>query len=203
MGRDGHDEVEVTGAGLALGTLPGQADALPRRHPRRDVDVVATRPVRSGQRDATASAGVRVLERELDLHFLIGAPHRTATAPTEDPAEQVIEVDVPTEDVVARDRRPTFESGRSGAARSPRARGPARAALRGGPQIGIDVVGHLAELRPEAVVLRPRLGVGEHVVGLGDVLEALLRARVLVHVGVVLAGELSVGALDLVRGSGP
>src|SRR5204862_296502 len=51
-----------------------------------------------------------------------------------------------------------------------------------------------------AVVLLALLGVGEDVVGLGDLLEALLGPLVArVAVGVVLARELAVGLLDLIR----
>ena len=41
------------------------------------------------------------------------------------------------------------------------------------------------------------LGVGEHLVGGGDLLEPVLRRRVGIDVGVQLAGELAVGALEL------
>ena len=53
-----------------------------------------------------------------------------------------------------------------------------------------------------AVVLLALLGVAEHVVGLGDLLEALLGLLVAgVAVGVVLARELAVGLLDLLGAS--
>ena len=52
-----------------------------------------------------------------------------------------------------------------------------------------------------AVVLLALLGVAEHVVGLGDLLEARLGLLVVgVAVGVVLARELAVGLLDLLGG---
>src|SRR5215207_10996717 len=54
--------------------------------------------------------------------------------------------------------------------------------------------------QPAAVVALALLRVREHVVGLGDLLEAVLRAGVLVRVRVVLARELAVGLLDLVLG---
>ena len=51
-----------------------------------------------------------------------------------------------------------------------------------------------------AVVLLALLGVAEHVVGLGDLLEALLRRLVVgIAIGVVGAGEFAVGLLDLLR----
>src|SRR5579883_2346974 len=56
----------------------------------------------------------------------------------------------------------------------------------------------------EAVVLRAPLGVGEHLVGFADLLEALLRLapRLGVPVGVPLERELAVGLLDLLLGRG-
>ncbi len=51
------------------------------------------------------------------------------------------------------------------------------------------------------VVLLALLGIAEHVVGLGDLLEARLRLLVVrVAVGVVLTRELAVGLLDLLGG---
>lgn len=49
----------------------------------------------------------------------------------------------------------------------------------------------------QAVVARPCLRVREHAVGLADLLEALLGARVLVDVGVQAAGQPAVGGLQL------
>jgi hypothetical protein len=53
---------------------------------------------------------------------------------------------------------------------------------------------------PERVVPLAKLRGGQHLVGLGDLLEPLLRFRVLVDVRVVGAGDLAVCALDVVRG---
>ena len=66
-------------------------------------------------------------------------------------------------------------------------RGPAAGAARGA-----------AGEEPAAVVALALLGVREHVVGLGDLLEALLRAGLLVLVRVVAARELAVRLLDVV-----
>ena len=57
-----------------------------------------------------------------------------------------------------------------------------------------------AEDRAAAVVLLALLRVPERVVGLGDLLEAVLRPGVLVGVRVVLAGQLAVGLLDVLLG---
>jgi len=53
---------------------------------------------------------------------------------------------------------------------------------------------------PEPVVLSPLLGVGEHLVRLGDLAEPALRLLLvpLVGVGVVLLGQAAEGTLDLV-----
>ena len=55
----------------------------------------------------------------------------------------------------------------------------------------------------EAVVELAPLGVGENLVGLDDLAEAMIGIRLVRHVGVHLAGEAAEGALDLlgVRGS--
>jgi hypothetical protein len=54
-----------------------------------------------------------------------------------------------------------------------------------------------------AVVLLALLGIGEHRVGLADLLELRLGLLVAgVDVGVVLAGELAVGGLDVLFGRG-
>ena len=55
----------------------------------------------------------------------------------------------------------------------------------------------------ELVVLRPLLGVAEHLVGLVDQLEAVGRLGVFVDVRVVLTGQAAVGGLDLLLGRGP
>src|SRR6185503_10393634 len=56
------------------------------------------------------------------------------------------------------------------------------------------------EHRAAPVVLLALVRIAEHVVGLGDRLEALLGPRVGVRVRVVLARELAVGLLDVLLG---
>ena len=81
----------------------------------------------------------------------------------------------------------------------PRARGPGRAARRPAAEEGVHDVGErepgalaeaagAAERVAAAVVRRPLLRVGEHLVGARDLLEPLLRLRVGVDVGVAAAG---------------
>ena len=93
-----------------------------------------------------------------------------------------------------------------------RARGPATAATAEGAaaaEEGVeDVVDPAAAaeaervaaepLGAEAVVALPLLGVGQHLVGDGDLLEALLGRGIGVGVGVELPGQAAVGALDVV-----
>ena len=55
------------------------------------------------------------------------------------------------------------------------------------------------EVLAECVVAATQLGIRQHVVGLGDVLEPLLGLGVLVDVGVVLARQPAIGALDVGR----
>src|SRR6266542_838370 len=103
-----------------------------------------------------------------------------------------------------RDLEPVLEIGAT-----PRARAPA--ATTSAPEEALDqVLEHRAEARlesggsgarpghrAEAIVLRPLVRIGEHAVGLADLLEALLGsvvARILV--GVELAGEGAVGVLE-------
>jgi hypothetical protein len=56
-----------------------------------------------------------------------------------------------------------------------------------------------SEVLAEGVVAATQLGIRQHVVGLGDVLEPLLGLGVLVDVGVVLARQPAVGPLDVGR----
>ena len=207
MRGDPDHQVQVAGrrAARALAALAGQPDALAVGDPRRDGDLDG--PVAAGARDRerAATTVVRLLDGDLQLRLLVGprdpAPVAAARRPeaaeaAEDVAEQVLDVDA----LGAAGARP-----RPGAAARASARpGPVAAApgARSGPcprpRLRVDVLGHLAELVAERVVAPPGVGVRQHVVGLGDLLEARLRAGVLVDVGVGGAGQLPVGALDLV-----
>ena len=76
------------------------------------------------------------------------------------------------------------------------------------PRARAQVSGSTSVRAPAEVRRRTRrsgavLRVGQHVVGLGDLLEPVLGGRVLVDVGVVLPGQLPVGALDLVLARRP
>ena len=64
--------------------------------------------------------------------------------------------------------------------------------------IGNGVVVDPAVLTAEIDDL-PLRGIGEHLVGCGDLLELLLGSRIGVDVGMQLPGQLAVGTLDLIR----
>ena len=57
-------------------------------------------------------------------------------------------------------------------------------------RLRVHVLGHLPEVRAEGVVAAPGLRIGQHVVGLGDVLEPVLGSGILVDVGVVSRASL-------------
>src|SRR6202022_1331113 len=81
----------------------------------------------------------------------------------------------------------------------------------GGPATGLRLVlarKLLLALDPlpvgaHLVVLRPLLGIAEHLVGFIDQLEPIGSLRVLVDVGVVLPSQASIGGLDLLLGGRP
>ena len=58
----------------------------------------------------------------------------------------------------------------------------------------------LLPVRAECVVPLALLGILEHLIGLTDLLELRLGARLFVHVRVELARQLAIGGLDLVGG---
>src|SRR5205085_6455033 len=126
-------------------------------------------------RDLGLDAAQRVLEREVDHRLEVGSAHpalgaRPRAAAAPAAAEEPAEQVAEIADVEVE----------------------ARAAEPAGPRHPI---------RAEGVVLLPLLRVGEEVVGVLHLLEPLLGGVVArVPVRVVLAGELAVGLLDLVRG---
>src|SRR4029453_17808337 len=142
-------------------------------------------PARPRQAARAAPAPVGLFDGQLELGLLVGPGHRPGRpAASEQAAEQVLQVDVvealaADEDLVLVERPAA-----SGAARRPPAR-PSGPSAGPGP---LSPLGDLPEVGTEAVVAGPGAGVGEHMVGLVDLLEPLLGARVLVHVGVVAAG---------------
>src|SRR4051794_24245324 len=195
---DAHAQEEVArgAAADARPALAGEPDALAVADAARDVDLEVA-PV--AEREAPPPAARGLLERELELGLLVAAAHRepveaaaapAAAAPSaaaEQALEEVVDVAVAELDADVVEAAAPVEALVPAAARRTAGGSPgALRLLRGAPVLA------------EAVVLGALLGVAEDVVGLGDLLEAVLGARLLVDVRVVLAGEPPVGPADLV-----
>ena len=196
-----HHQVEVAGRCAAVPCPPWPASRMrwPSVTPGGIVDLVAARAVGAGQRDRAAARRGRPPRRSASSSASWSAPgigphDRGADRP---PNRSPNRSSMSTSWSPNRRRgpRPLAAAGAAAAA------GPAPAAaagLRPCPGLRVDVLGHLAEVVAEGVVAAARLRVGQHVVRLVDLLEPLLGAGVLVDVGVVGAGQLAVGLLDLV-----
>src|SRR2546428_2866755 len=81
--------------------------------------------------------------------------------------------------------------------RTARLAAPEVASGKGLEEVADAEVAEAAAGGAEHVVALAALRVGEHLIGLGDLLEALRRVRSPVHIGVALPGELVVGTADL------
>jgi len=144
---------------------------------------------------------ISVVDADLYLRFLVGAPGRPPAPPTEQAAKEVVQVDVTVAEalgekvVVHRGRRP---SAPTTGALAPAPGALALAARRPGP--GIHALGSLAKGRSVAIVPGPSVGIGKDVVGLGKLFEALLGSRVLVDIGMVAPRQLAISTLNLVGG---
>src|SRR3989449_1342726 len=191
--RRDRDELAVT---LPLGRthLPPTA----ARRARHEALPLGPRPSARGtghrilDRDLFAPASGHVLERDLEVHP--GVPTRRRSPPSSDrtASEEILEQS-PTE--AARPAEDRLEEIR--------------------PKNVLDVLGMgepgpvealatphllLEPVRPELIVDLPLLVVAEDLVGLGELLELLLRDLriVLVQVRMIFLGEAAVGVLDLV-----
>lgn len=202
MGLDTHPQVQVARGGVttALAALARQPDALPVGDTWRHVDLIPPRlPGGTGERDGATAAPVRLLDGERQFGLLVRSGDATSGgSQAEHGAEQVLDVDALRAEVVA-------EAGGVPDTWASRARGPpaAEAAARSGRDPFVEVLGDLAEILAEAVVTGPGLRVRQDAVCLVEVLETLLRPRVLVDVGVVPAGKLAICLLDLVLARAP
>ena len=171
-------------SGSSAPPLAGEAYPLAVADPGRDVDlVVAT----VAKRDLPSATPGSLLERQLELRLLIRAPGREAietggsppsATSTKEALEEVAEPGAVAE-LDANVAKPAL------LCEIPKASGAG------------DVLPRLP-IGPQAVVALPLLGVAQHLVGLGVLLEAVLGTRVLVDVRVVLASELAVGATNVV-----
>jgi hypothetical protein len=133
-----------------------------------------------------------LLDRHLDLGGLVSARYWSPASPAaagEQPAEELLEVDVLAAGVAEAARR---RASAPGPGPSPSSSSCAAPLLR------VDILRNLPEIRAERVVAPPGARVGQHRVGLRDVFEAILSPWILIDIRVVRPRELSVGTLDLI-----
>ena len=129
----------------------------------------------AGDRDLLLRTEGRLFKRQLNaradvvaLHGGAGAAARAAAAAAEKAAENIAEVAEIAESCTAE-----------------------RAASRIRVEIRVDT------REAVLIVARALIRIGEHLVGLVDLLEFFFRARIVVHVRMILRGKLAVGALDI------
>src|SRR5262245_29063 len=194
-------QVEVTGR-CPPGSLPalaGQPDPLTVGDAGRNGDLQAARAIRAGNLDPAMHALVGLLNGQLQPELLIGpgdgAPVAPA-APPEHATEEVLDVDA-----LHRPLRAEVEPHALLPRRLPTGAWSARPRSRPGPGPGLRIypLRHLPEVVPERVIAASQLRIGQHVIRLGDLLEALLRIGRLVDVRMVGARQLPVRPLDLLR----
>ena len=171
--------------------MPGQPDSLAVQDTGRNVDVVLP----SVQSESAFAAPIRLFQGQFQFRFLIGAGNRPVPATAaEHLPEEVLEVDAALATDTATEVHPSAPAPTA----VPAAAEPAAVPTGACPDPFVVVLGHTPEVGAEPVVAFPGVRVGQHLVGLVGLLEPVLRSGVLVHVGVILAGQLAVGLLDFV-----
>ncbi len=181
MRPETHQEVEIARWGLTATrrALAGDADALAFTHPGRDLDLEAPLTIK---REASPSSRQGLLERELEYRLAIAPAEWSAVGRTSALAEQALK-----------------EVGVAALAEF-----DADIGAKSGASEEILEVGHVwslsarTSLIAQTVVPLALLGIGEDLVRLPHLLEALLGVAVLIDVRVVLASELSVRAANVV-----
>src|SRR5262249_8955675 len=206
--RDVDVEIEIPGAVRARGALALQADALAAAHALRHLHGDRASRVRLGiaQRDRTAAAVRRFLERQRPAGLMIGPDHRCAASaragtrcrPTSSArtaalratahAEQLLEEIAEVAEVTELERF-------AGVAWlvAKRIEAWRRCAMR-------------LRIFPRRAVAIVALALGrilQHLVRLAELLEFLLGVLGLVDVGVVFPRQLPIGAIDLVACGSP
>ena len=147
------------------------------------------------------TAAVGLLNCQFDFGGLVRAGDRpeAARAPAaEQAAQQIVNIDIRRSAITeASSARPG--PGLPGSGPGPGS-GPAALPV---PLGRVYVLRYLSELRSERVVTTPGGRVRQHRVRLGDVLEPVFRARVLVDVRMMSTRELAVSPLDVVLAGVP
>src|SRR4051794_21825338 len=176
-----QQQIAVGPSADAATALAGEPDHLTVAHAGRDPDLDLAA---AAERQAPPAAGRRLLERELELGATVPAALREPSAAGRAPATAEHALEEVAEDVVS---EAAAEAGEAAAEAAAGALEPTRAGhvLAGSP------------VRAEPIVALALLRLAQHFVGLGDLLEAILRSRLLVHVRVVLAREPPVRAPDV------
>ena len=195
---DLHVEVAIGGAAEAGTALALQADLLPLGDPLRNLDVerpglgqdVALLVEAVGlQRERAAGAMVGFLQRDLDpIEDVLarnGEPGAAVPRPTIGPAGGTL-AEHRLEEVA--------EACRIGLGVA----AAAEAGLRLPARRRLEFLARRSAVAPQLVVLLALGRVFENLVGLTELLELLGRVFALVEIRVVVAGELSIGLLDLV-----
>src|SRR5262249_5758937 len=175
----------------------GQPDPLAIRDACRNVDLERAL-ARPAERDGLSAAPVGFLDGQRQFCLLVCARNRapppTCTA-AEDPAEQVLDVDVHSARAVPETAGAACSGTSSGAGPGTGSAPP--------PGLRIHVRRHLPEVRAERVVPSPGRRVRQDRVGLGYVLEPLLGGGIGVDVRVILAGQFPIGPLNLILAGVP
>src|SRR5258705_1124539 len=189
-----EEQIPRRSAHAARRALSCKADALTILHARRDLHAQTTcRSIGKAHLDRAFGPLVRLGQRDLDFAFDIRSGYRPATTCGRTPEKRSgVEVCLPLAEQRAEEIR---EPSRVAAVERVRA-GLARV----DPLESARLLSALPEalpLRTDGVVALALLGIGEDLVGLVDLLEALLRLGFLVDVRMVLARELAVRLLDL------
>src|SRR5690606_12629214 len=175
-------------AGAALGRQP---DTAPVRDTGRNADVQRARALhdapgmidfRDRDRQRLRRAVIGLLERQCDRRLIVLAPGRERERAAAAGAEAGL-TEQALEEIAE-----GAGAGRTGAAEM-----KMLLPVRRRPELLTSL-----PIRAERVVRGPLLGVAQDLVGLADLLEALLGVRLLADVRVILARKAAVGALDLV-----
>src|SRR5262245_9252007 len=221
--RDGHGEIEVTPAAGGARALAGHAHALPRLHAGRNLhielppsslpagaatgrarlaaDVAGAMTGRAGlfhlEGECLARTGEGFFQRDLDARLdVIAAAARLPAPEAATAAEQILEIDAAAGAARARSATQVPEDG---AEEVREVTGIPALVLNAEPSARLltgSLLGVSLPVGTERVVAPAFLRVGEHLVRLVDLLEALGRVLGLGDVGVVLAGQPAEGGLD-------
>ena len=213
MREDLHFQEQISGssAGAAFFSFAGDPNGLSGAHSPRQIDLDATRLGASATRQAELSNAARqgFFQTQWKNDLLVGARTRPAAAafvfPRRPAATAAARPGVCAGPCLLAEEHLEEVGESGGAAGKLRAAAEALETLEAGESTGATgrSAGLLALLPigAELVVFGPLVGVFEYLIGLGNLFEAGFRALLFAHVGMVLARQLPIGLLDLLRRS--